>query len=294
MGVGERYGNVVVTAMRFIAEIVPPSRPPVTDFPLKRAVKAGWDEMSERYQRHAVISTDDVHYGPLIPGEREFRLLGDVRGKRVLELACGGAQNSIALAKWGACVTAVDVSSNQLAHARDLVKSEGANVALIQADIERLAMFPDESFDMIVSSNGIEFVTGIGGCLREWHRLLRPGGIAVISTVHPLGAFEWDEGQGALLVGNYFNLPVEVWHDLGETDGQRGLTFFRTVEEMFSTLTGVGFSVERIMEPVPYPIHRMSDAEIAKIPYRGSAWESDYERMSRVPFNIIYVARKRG
>ena len=217
-----------------------------------------------------------------------------MRGKHILELACGGAQNSIALAKSGACVTAVDLSSKQLAHARDLVRSEGADVALIQADIERLTMFPDESFDIILSSNGIEFVTDIDACLREWHRVLRPGAIAVISTVHPLAAFEWDEGQGALLIQNYFNLPVEVWHDVGETDGQRGLTFFRTIEEMFSTLTGAGFSVERVLEPVPYPIHRMSDAEKAKIPYRGAHWESDYERMSKVPFNIIYVARKPG
>ncbi|MCY4528993.1 MAG: class I SAM-dependent methyltransferase [Chloroflexi bacterium] len=266
----------------------------MTDFPLKRAVKSGWDEMSDRYQRHALISTDDVHYGPLIPGERDLHLLGDIPGKRVLELACGGAQNSIALAKWGATVTAVDLSSNQLAHARDLARSEGADVALIQADIERLPMFPDESFDTIVSSNGIEFVPDIEGCLREWHRVMRRDGIAVISTVHPLGAFEWDEEQGALLVGNYFNLPVEVWHDVGETDGQRGLTFFRTVEEMFSTLTGAGFSVERILEPVPYPIHRMTNAEKAKVPYRGTTWESDYQRLSKAPFNIIYVARRSG
>ena len=264
----------------------------MTNLPLKRAIKSGWDEMSDQYQRHAVISTDDVHYGPLIPGEKEFRLLGDVRGRSVLELACGAAQNSIALAKWGACVTAVDLSPKQLAHARELVRREAAHVTLVQADIERLTMFPDASFDTIVSSNGIEFVADIDGCLREWYRVLRPGGRAVISTVHPLGAFEWDEGHGALLIQNYFNLPVEVWHDVGETDGQRGLTFFRTVEEMFSTLTGVGFTVERILEPVPYPIHRMSDAEEAKIPYRGTMWERDYERMSKVPFNIIYVARR--
>ena len=264
----------------------------MTNFPLKRAVKAGWDEMSDRYQRDAVISTDDVHYGPLISGEKEFRLLGDVRGKRILELACGGAQNSIALAKWGACVTAIDLSPRQLAIARDLVKSNRVDVTLVQADIERLTMFPDAAFDTIVSSNGIEFVTDIDECLYEWRRVLGPGGMAVISTVHPLAAFEWDEGQGTLLVRNYFNLPVEVWHDVDETDGQRGLTFFRTIEEMFSTLTGVGFSVERILEPIPYPLHRMSDAEKANIPYRGATWESDYGRMSKTPFNIIYVARK--
>ena len=266
----------------------------MTDFPLKRAVKSGWDEMSDRYQRDAVISTDDVHYGPLIPGEKELRLLGDVRGKHVLELACGGAQNSIALARWGACVTAVDLSAKQSAPARRLVRSEGVDVNLVQADVECLTMFDDESFDTILSSNGIEFVTDIEGCLREWRRVLRTGGVAVVSTVHPLGAFEWDEARGTLLVENYLSPPVEVWHDVGESDGWRGLTFFRTVEEMFSTLTAAGFSVERIIEPAPYPFHRMNDAEKSRIPYRGALWEGDYERMSKVPFNIIYKARKRG
>ncbi len=264
----------------------------MSNFPIKRAVKAGWDEMSHSYQRDVVISTNDVHFGPLIPGEREFRLLGDVKEKRVLELACGAAQNSIALSKWGACVTAVDLSSNQLDHARQLVNKEQVDVDLIQADIERLSMFVNESFDAIISSNGIEFIPDMLECLREWHRVLCVGGTLLLSTVHPLAAFEWDSRQSALIVGNYFNLPVEVWEDIAESDDQRGLTFFHTIEETFSALTSVGFAVERILEPPPYPVDRMNEAQKAEIPYYGLSWERDYERMSRVPFNVIYVARK--
>ncbi len=75
---------------------------------IKRAIQAGWDEMSQSYQAESHISLDDVHYAPLGPGERELQIIGDVNGKRVLELACGAAQNSIALAKWGAQLTALD------------------------------------------------------------------------------------------------------------------------------------------------------------------------------------------
>ncbi|MCH7627075.1 MAG: hypothetical protein IIC83_14240 [Chloroflexi bacterium] len=74
----------------------------MSDESLKKAVQAGWDEMSDEYQRESRISLDDVHYAPLGPGERELGLIGDVRDMRVLELACGAAQNSIALSKWGA------------------------------------------------------------------------------------------------------------------------------------------------------------------------------------------------
>jgi cyclopropane fatty-acyl-phospholipid synthase-like methyltransferase len=42
-----------------------------------------------------------VSYGPDIPNERAYRLLGNVEGKRVLELGCGGEQASIALAHQG-------------------------------------------------------------------------------------------------------------------------------------------------------------------------------------------------
>ena len=108
---------------------------------IKKAIQAGWDEMSDSYQAESRISLDDVHYAPIAPGERELRLLGDVRGKRVLELACGAAQNSIALAKWGAHVTAMDFSSRQLQKAKLLVSSEKVDVNLIRGDMERLGMF---------------------------------------------------------------------------------------------------------------------------------------------------------
>ncbi len=76
---------------------------------VKRAVRTAWDRMSPSYQAETRISVDDVHYAPLAPGERELKILGDVQGKRVLELACGAAQNAIAVSKWGARVTAVDI-----------------------------------------------------------------------------------------------------------------------------------------------------------------------------------------
>ena len=97
--------------------------------------------MSESYQAETFISLSDVHYAPLCPGERELSILGDVGGLRTLELACGAAQNSIALAKWGARATALDLSERQLARARELSAQEGVQVDLVQGDIERLAMF---------------------------------------------------------------------------------------------------------------------------------------------------------
>ena len=245
--------------------------------------------MSESYQSETFISLDDVHYAPLCPGERELAIIGEVRGKRTLELACGGAQNSIAMSKWGAEATAVDLSPKQLARARESIDEERVQVNLIQGDAERLGVFPDGCFDLIISCFGMEFLPDPAACLSECHRVLGEDGVLVIGTVHPLTAFEWDADEGLLHVTDYFNLPVEVWDEPTSEDGQKGLTFFRTVSEMFGLLTGAGFRVEQVVEPAPYDA---ADPRRSLAPYGGAYWESQRERLSRVPFAIVYKARK--
>lgn len=56
------------------------------------------------------VPTDIVTYGPDVGTEDDFRLLGDLKGKRVLELGCGTAQRSIAFARQGATAIGVDFS----------------------------------------------------------------------------------------------------------------------------------------------------------------------------------------
>jgi ubiquinone/menaquinone biosynthesis C-methylase UbiE len=259
---------------------------------IKRAIQSGWDRMSDSYQAETRISLDDVHYGPLCPGERDLRLLGDVRGKNVLELACGAAQNSIALSKWGARVTALDSSPSQLSKARTLIVREAADVGLVRGDAERLGMFRDGRFDLVLSSFGWEFIPDLALCFRECARLLRANGLLAVCTVHPLAAFEWDEKERGLIVTDYFNPPVEVWEEQPDVDGQTGLTFFHTIEEMFGLLVASGFRVERIVEPFPHHPEDIARGE-AVAPYTSSFWEGQYERLSRVPFSLVYVARKR-
>ena len=65
-------------------------------------MRRAWNQVSAHYQRRHAIPTNSAHYGPWAPLENELRLLGDVRGRRILEVGCGGGQCSIAFAKQGA------------------------------------------------------------------------------------------------------------------------------------------------------------------------------------------------
>ncbi len=65
---------------------------------MTKEIKKWWSVNSERYQKQSKIPID-IHYGPGSPNEEHFKLLGNLKGKKILELGCGGAQCGIAMAK---------------------------------------------------------------------------------------------------------------------------------------------------------------------------------------------------
>src|SRR5688572_9363293 len=119
---------------------------------------AAWDRHSASYQAKAKLPTDVAHYGPDIPTEADFRLLGNLEGKRVLELGCGGAQCSIAFAKQGATAIGIDFSAEQLAFARRLTEREGVRLELHHGDLADLAFVRADSIDLVFSSYSFGYV----------------------------------------------------------------------------------------------------------------------------------------
>jgi 2-polyprenyl-3-methyl-5-hydroxy-6-metoxy-1,4-benzoquinol methylase len=89
-----------------------------------------WDRDADAYQDvHGQQLHDTARaWGVWRVPEAELRVLGDVEGRDVLELGCGAAQWSIALAADGARAVAVDQSRAQLAHAQRAVEAAGVEV----------------------------------------------------------------------------------------------------------------------------------------------------------------------
>ena len=111
--------------------------------------------------------------------------LGDLTGKRVLEIGCGLGRHSVLLAKSGASVTSFDLSLNSVAAARDraAMNAVGEKVALVVAAAEALP-FADASFDVIFGRSILHHLE-VYPTLSELHRVLRPGGKATF--VEPMG-----------------------------------------------------------------------------------------------------------
>jgi SAM-dependent methyltransferase len=108
-----------------------------------------------------------------------FAELGDVAGRRVLDLGCGHGMASVVLARRGARVTACDLSAWYVAEAAERARVNGVagRVALIQASAEELP-FRDGSFDG-VWGNAILHHLDLRRAASEIRRVLRPGGVGV-------------------------------------------------------------------------------------------------------------------
>src|SRR5262245_10134192 len=79
----------------------------------ERQNRASWNADADDYQaRHGPELADSggVAWGTTQVPESELRILGDVSGKDILELGCGGAQWSIGLARLGARPVGIDLS----------------------------------------------------------------------------------------------------------------------------------------------------------------------------------------
>jgi SAM-dependent methyltransferase/ADP-ribose pyrophosphatase YjhB (NUDIX family) len=208
--------------------------------------KAAWDAISAAYQAKHQLKADAAHYGPRMPTENDLRLLGDVAGKRVLEVGCGGGQCSVAFAKQGAVVTGIDQSPLQIQFARSLAAEEGVRVEFIEGDITTLPQVKTATQDVVFSAYALGFVEDVATCFAEVARVLRPGGLFVFSVDHPV--------RGMMAYDDPFRIERSYWDayrewEWGDGSGTWFRSWTRTVEEWFSLLRGAGFSVDRVLEP---------------------------------------------
>lgn len=240
-------------------------------------ISSAWDEFAEQYQRNARLGSDTAHYGPDIPTEADLRLLGDLKGKRVLELGCGAAQCSIAFARAGATAIGVDLSDNMLAEGRRLADQAEVRVELRQGDMADLAFLRADTVDLVFSSFAFQYVEDLNRVFRQVNRVLRAGAPLVFSLPHP-AYFVLDEESGAppRLERSYFDRSPERY-DWG---GVAFTAYHHSFADLYMGLTRASFRVDLILEPEPTP----------GAP-RSWFWRDAMEWM---PKTLIVRARKEG
>ncbi len=243
---------------------------------MTKEIENWWNKTSKNYQKESKIETTSAHYGPCAPNENKLRLLGNVRGKKILEIGCGGGQCSIAFAKQGAKCTGLDLSKAQLKHAEDLAKKNKVNIIFKLHDIQTLKGIESNSYDVVFSAFALQYVPNLTVCFKEVNRVLKKGGVFVFSFDHPFYSIISPE---TLKVEKNYNKP-------GKYKSGLFAYYTRQFSEIFNSLQEAGFLIEQVIEPF--------DDKTEKAWTQGK-WKKIYPKklVMKVPPTVIFKAIKK-
>ncbi|MFN8077428.1 MAG: class I SAM-dependent methyltransferase [Kineosporiaceae bacterium] len=181
-------------------------------------------------------------WGPEGLQEDDAHLLGDVAGRRVLEVGAGAAQCTRWLRERGVEALACDLSAGML-------RGAGGAGTVLQCDARSLPL-ADACVDVVFSAYGVlPFVADPELVHREVARVLRPGGRWVFSVTHPLRwAFPDDPGPAGLTATrSYFDrTPYAEF----AADGRvLYAEHHRTLGDRVREVTAAGFRLLDVVEP---------------------------------------------
>lgn len=145
------------------------------------------------YQQHPFPSIADKRRKADLEMPLRLTLLGikphDYVGKKVLDAGCGTGEYSCWYANQGSEVTAVDLCDASLERATDYANEQNIRNVSFQKQSVLNLNFPDASFDYVFSMGVLHHTPDPYGGFRELCRVLRPGGVIVISLYNKFGRF---------------------------------------------------------------------------------------------------------
>jgi SAM-dependent methyltransferase len=197
-------------------------------------------------------------------------LLPKLAGAAVLDAGCGSGFYAEYLLSQGAAVTAFDFNEQMVALTRARV---GNRAKVLQADLSQpLAFAGNGEFDIVLCPLVMHYLRDWLPPFREFHRVLRPGGVLVFSTHHPFNDWKLFHRD------DYFatELLDDEWEDVGKVSYYR-----RPLTAMCDALHAAGFSVERLLEPQPTEDFQRVDPE-------------GYKRLKTNPWFLAFRARRDG
>lgn len=175
------------------------------------------------------------------------KLVGRIKGKKLLDLGAGIGWHAHFYAKKGACVTALDNSEKLLN------KITNKKITVVHHDLNKKLPFDKKSFDIITASLALDHIRNLNKLLKEVQRTLKDDGTFYCSIPNPV--FHQEEQLIGMrtneddvdIYGNYF-YPRKI---VNEYDDVTITLYHRTLTDYFTAFTKAGFTVQVLLEPQP-------------------------------------------
>jgi ubiquinone/menaquinone biosynthesis C-methylase UbiE len=257
-----------------------------------------WDKASASWAEFVRAGKD--YFRDEMNNPAAFKIIGDVRGKHVLDLSCGEGYNTRLLARGGAKVVGVDFSEKMIGLARQSEKRQKLGISYYVSDAADLSRFESKCFDVVTCLMALMDIERYEDAISEVARVLKKNGRFVFSITHPCFEYgntvggepiaEWkfeEETENAaekeavhLEIRRYFGIiKCEVsWNMKRLVKPFKTTSFHRTLTDYFRALHNSGFVVTRLVEPKPT--------------LKGASKYPHLRKHTRIPHSIIIEAKR--
>jgi 2-polyprenyl-3-methyl-5-hydroxy-6-metoxy-1,4-benzoquinol methylase len=214
-------------------------------------IKREWNGAAESWVDFVRRGKD--YYRDELNNPATFRFIGDVRGRLVLDLACGEGYNTRILAKKGANVTGVDFSEELIQLAKREEEREKLGIRYCVLDATGLKEFSRNSFDLVTCFMSLQDIENYEKAISEVARVLRSQSRFVFSIPHPCFETIIVNGKRTSATKRYFGAAKYnvQWKMERLAKPFRTTSFHRTLTDYFDVLFRNRLFVSRLVEPIP-------------------------------------------
>jgi ubiquinone/menaquinone biosynthesis C-methylase UbiE len=233
-----------------------------------RMVRVGWDALAA-WRDSRMSEEGDLWHRALIDPTL-LRVVGSVRGLRILDLACGNGYLTRRWARQGAkTVVGVEASRPTLGFARRREQARPSGARFLERDASNLEGIPDAAFDLVVANMALQDIRDAAGTVKEVARVLAPHGRFVFSVSHP--CFDLDDRSAWVVErmkehdGTFHDVvwrkvrqyrderTVRVPWRISEDETGSTIAYHRTLATYARILREAGLAIVRLEEPSPLP-----------------------------------------
>ena len=216
-------------------------------------------------------------YNEMLEMPATLELLGNVKGKKILDYGCGTGIYARLLTKKGAKVKGFDISSEML----KIAKHENPKLDFKLGSGYKIPF--KEKFDIVLASLVVHYLEDWEKMFKEVSRVLKEGGIFIFSTGNPVAEVSEKvsyKERNFRVPGDYFKerKMYGIWTKSGK---KIKMPFFhKTYETIMKTIMENGFEIVDYKDCFP-----LKKAE--------KLFPEDYSWYSKVPFFCVWRVRKR-
>ncbi len=215
-------------------------------------LKNSWNNVASKYVELRESNTDP--FEDLVNFQSILSMMGDLKGKKILDAGSGSGRFTAKIAGLGAECIGIDGSEELV----KLSKNNYQHLDFFHQDLTKPLTFSDNTFDVILCKYVFMSIEDIRLPLNEFKRILKQGGLLVVSLGHPvLWLYHWlaahwkiKERKGFSDLEGYFKTK-EISIQIKESSNIEVSFIYRPISYYINTFIDQGFIIKKIDETKP-------------------------------------------